>query len=235
MKSKIGLLLFLVSSFAWAQPENRASIYVTGLGKVKVVPDQVQITFAVESTGPKGNELQKANMQKVDAVLKYLASQGIAPADIQTERVYLTDQFLYDRKKTNYIARQQITVLLKKIDTYDQIVVGLLDKGVNAIDNVQLMSSLSEQKKSEARKLAVENAKKKAAELAAAAEVKLGKAFNITDMSSDYAPTQFTKHLYAMAAESGDAATQSLAPGEMEIIVNIQATFLIDYSENKQQ
>ncbi len=233
MKSKMGLLLLLMSSFAWSQQDNRPSINVSGLGKVKVVPDQVEITFAVESTGPKGNELQKANMQKVDAVLKYLASQGIAPADIQTERVYLTDQFLYDRKKTNYIARQQITVLLKKIDTYDQIVVGLLDKGVNAIDNVQLKSSLAEQKKSEARKLAVESAKKKAAEIAAAAEVKLGKALNITDMSSDYMPTQFSKQVYAVAEMLSSDATQSLAPGEMEIIVNIQATYLIDYLDNK--
>ncbi|WP_298143657.1 SIMPL domain-containing protein [Flavobacterium sp.] len=229
MKSKIVWVLLLISSFGWSQIESKPIIYVTGLGKVRVVPDQVELTFAVETSGSKANEVQKSNMQKVDAVLKYLTSQGISSNDIQTERVYLNDQFLFERKKSNYVARQQITVLLKKIDSYDKIVEGLTEKGVNAIDNVQLKSSVAEQKKSEARKLAVESAKKKAAELAAASEVKLGKVFNITDMSSDYVPTQFTKQIYAMAENSMADATQSLAAGEMEIIVNIQATYLIEY------
>lgn len=219
----------LISSFGWSQIESKPIIYVTGLGKVRVVPDQVELTFAVETSGSKANEVQKSNMQKVDAVLKYLTSQGISSNDIQTERVYLNDQFLFERKKSNYVARQQITVLLKKIDSYDKIVEGLTEKGVNAIDNVQLKSSVAEQKKSEARKLAVESAKKKAAELAAASEVKLGKLFNITDMSSDYVPTQFTKQIYAMAESAMGDNSQSLAAGEMEIIVNIQATYLIEY------
>ncbi|OYQ46495.1 SIMPL domain-containing protein [Flavobacterium aurantiibacter] len=229
MKSKIVWVLLLISSFGWSQIESKPIIYVTGLGKVRVVPDQVELTFAVETSGSKANEVQKSNMQKVDAVLKYLTSQGISSNDIQTERVYLNDQFLFERKKSNYVARQQITVLLKKIDSYDKIVEGLTEKGVNAIDNVQLKSSVAEQKKSEARKLAVESAKKKAAELAAASEVKLGKLFNITDMSSDYVPTQFTKQIYAMAESAMGDNSQSLAAGEMEIIVNIQATYLIEY------
>lgn len=229
MKSKIVWVLLLISSFGWSQIENKPIIYVTGLGKVRVVPDQVELTFAVETTGSKANEVQKSNMQKVDAVLKYLTSQGISSNDIQTERVYLNDQFLFERKKSNYVARQQITVLLKKIDSYDKIVEGLTEKGVNAIDNVQLKSSVAEQKKSEARKLAVESAKKKAAELAAASEVKLGKVFNITDMSSDFVPTQFTKQIYAVAESAMGDNSQSLAAGEMEIIVNIQATYLIEY------
>ncbi len=233
MKSKIVMILLLISSFAWSQVDSKPIIYVTGIGKVKVVPDQVEITFAVETSGTKAAEVQKSNMQKVDGVLKYLASQGIASTDIQTERVYLNDDFWFGRKKSNFLARQQITVLLKKIDSYDKIVEGLTEKGVNAIDNVQLKSSVAEQKKSEARKLAVESAKRKAAELAAAAEVKLGKVFNITDMSSDYTPTQFTKRAYELAMSVADDAPQSLAAGEMEIIVNIQATYLIDYAEGK--
>lgn len=222
----IALTFFMALSQIHAQ-ESKSLVTVTGEGKVKVVPDEVSVSVSVVSKGVKATDVKKANDSKIDAVLKYLKKMGVAAADFQTKRVSLNDQYDYEKKKHNYVANQSIQILLRDLSKYDEIMEGLVDAGINKIEQVEFQSSKIELYKSEVRKLAVQNAKVKAQDYAGALGQKIGAAYTITENSAD----NFVVPRYAMMemkmVEEGHQSNETLAPGEIEITANVSVSFFL--------
>jgi uncharacterized protein YggE len=229
MKKVFLLLLTIVTMSAQAQ-EFKAFPLVTvnGEGKVKVTPDQVTISVSVVSKGNKAVDVKKENDTKIDAVIKYIKKMSIAKEDYQTQRVYLNDEYDYEKKKHNYVATQTLTILLKDLSKYDELMEGLVETGINNINNVEFKSSKLEIHKSEARKLAVQNAKLKAADFVSGLGQKVGKAFTINDNS----PVDYPQPRYAaMAMKMADSAfgsNETLAVGEIEVTANVSVSFILE-------
>lgn len=226
------LLLMLVTVFtvtAHAQDYRQpALVNVNGEGKIKVAPDQASITVSVESKGSKAADVKKENDTKIDAVLKYIKKMNIAPQDFQTQRVYLNDEYDYQKKKHNYVATQTITILLKDLSKYDEMMEGLVDTGINNISNIEFKTSKLETLKTEARKLAVKNAKVKAEDLVSVLGQKAGKAFSMTDNSSvDYPQPRYEMKMMNVAADAM-GGNQTLAVGEIEITSNVSVSFYLE-------
>lgn len=226
------VLLMLVTVFtvaAHAQDFRQpALVNVNGEGKIKVAPDQAGITVSVESKGTKAADVKKENDTKIDAVIKYIKKMGIAPADYQTQRVYLNDEYDYQKKKHNYVATQTINILLKDLTKYDEMMEGLVETGINNISNVEFKTSKLESLKTEARKLAVQNARNKANDLVSVLGQKAGKAFSITDNSSiDYPQPRYEMKVMAMA-DQAFGGNQTLAVGEIEVTSNVSISFLLE-------
>jgi uncharacterized protein len=204
-------------------------ITVAGEGKVKVTPDQVHITVSVESKGTKAAEVKKENDTKTDAIIKFITKMNIDKKDYQTQRVYLSDQYDYERKKHNYVASQTISILLKDLTKYETFMEGIVDSGINTISDVRFKSSKFEEYQAAARKLAVKDAKSKAEDYVGVLGQKVGKAFSIHDNSS---PSEFPRPMYAMMAKSADmemaSSNQTLAVGEIEIIANVSISFILE-------
>ena len=230
MKNSILILAFLTAFLTHSQEVKQIPlISVNGEGKVKVIPDQVAISVSLESKGAKAADVKKENDLKIDAVLKFIKKMNIDKKDFQTQRVSLNDQFDYQKKKHNYVATQTVVIDLKDLTKYDDLMEGLMDAGINNINGVQFTSSKLEIYKSEARKLAIKEAKLKAEDYVSVLGQKVGKAFTITDNSQNYNPIQ--NRMYAMAAKSFDIESEpreTLAIGEIEIIINVQVTFLLE-------
>lgn len=228
MKKKllIALTFFMAMGQINAQ-ELKPMITVTGEGKIKVTPDQVSISVSVESKGIKATDVKKENDTKVDGVLKFIKKMGIAKEDFQTTRVSLNDQYDFDKKKHNYVALQSIQILIKDLAKYDEIMEGLVDSGINNIGNIDFQSSKVEMYKSEARKLAIQNAKLKAQDYVGALGQKMGMAFTIVDNSQD----NYSRPRYEMMAmKMGDSAfggKETLAIGEIEVSANVSVSFLL--------
>lgn len=222
----IAVTFFMALSQINAQ-ETKPMITVSGEGKVKVVPDQVSISIAVESKGTKAAEVKKVNDTKVDAVLKYIKKMGVAPADFQTTRVSLNDQYDYEKKKHNYVAYQSIQILVKDLAKYDELMEGLVDTGINNIQNIEFQSSKIEMYKSEARKLAVQNAKAKAQDYVGALGQKIDAAYTITDQSQEYFPQPRYAMMDMKMMEESSAGNETLATGEIEVVANVSVSFLL--------
>lgn len=222
----IALTFFLTAVSMNAQEfKSIPSITVVGEGKVKVVPDQVSISVSVQSKGTKAADVKKENDTKVDGVIKFIKKMGIAAQDYKTTRVTLNDQYDYDKKKHNYVAVQSIEILIKDLAKYDQIMEGLVDSGINNIGNIDFQSSKLEVHKSEARKLAILNAKVKAQDYVGALGQKLGAAYTIIDNSQDnfYRPRYETMAMKAY--DGGSSNNETLAIGEMEVTANVSVSF----------
>ncbi|WP_366183699.1 SIMPL domain-containing protein [Flavobacterium ovatum] len=230
MKKIILVLTVFVMTMSYAQEIKLIpQINVSGEGKVKVVPDQALITATVETKGTMAKEVKKQNDQQVESVLKLIKKMNLNPADYKTQRVALNPQYDYEKKKHNYNATQTIEITLKDLSKYDELMEGLVENGINRIDNVSFQSSKMAQYESEARKLAIKEAKSKAEDYVSVVGQKIGRALTITDNSQGYSPQPVYARMKTMVI-SEDASTprETLAAGEIEITANVNVSFLLD-------
>lgn len=229
MKKALTILSVFFLSFAQAQETKQIpQISATGEGKVKVTPDQASISVTVETKGNNAKDVKNQNDTKIDAVLKFIKKMNVAPADFKTERVALNPQYDYEKKKHNYNATQTIVILLRDLGKYDDLMEGLVNEGINRIDAVTFQSSKLAQYQSEARKLAMKDAKLKAEDYVSVLGQKVGKAFTIVDNSQIYYP----QPTYAMMRKSEDMDVneprETLALGEITITANVMVSFILD-------
>ncbi len=231
MKKTFLILFTAVVTAASAQviEQPKPQISVNGEGKVKVVPDQAFISVSVETKGNNATDVKKQNDATVEKVVQYLKGTKLPKEDVQTKRVSLNPQYDYDKKKYNYMATQTIEILLKDLNQYDAVMAGLVDSGINRINNVEFKSSKLALHQSEARKLAMQEAKLKAQDYVSVLGQKVGKAIMINDNSQIYNPQPV---YYAMAktedAMGGGAPRETVAIGEINIIANVTVSFLLE-------
>ena len=230
MKTTVLILvtLFALTTQAQDQRPQVPQISVTGEGKVKITPDQVVINVGFQNTGKDAKEVKNLNDEVVDKVIKFLKKSGIPATDYKTNNVSLYKNYDYEKKKYNFQASQSLTILLKDLSKYDDVMMGLNDAGVNSINGVEFKSSKMEDYEREARKNAILNAKQKAQDYVSVLGQKVGKAVLITDNSQSYAPQPMYKgNMMAMAADGG-GQRETLAVGELEIITNVSVTFALE-------
>ncbi len=228
MKKSILILATLFMTMSYAQELKQVPmINVSGEGKIKVIPDQASITISIETKGSKADDVKKDNDKKMDAILKFIKKSAIAKEDFQTQRVSLNPNYDYEKKKYNYVATQTVQILLKDLSKYDSLMEGLIDAGVNRVDNVVFKSSNMVQLQSDARKLAMKDAKAKAEDYVSVLNQKIGKAITISDNSQVYYPQPV---MYAMKtmANSDSAPRETLAAGEIEITANVTVSFILE-------
>jgi uncharacterized protein len=227
---KLILLLVMATSTIFAQDVKQVpQISVSGEGKIKVVPDEAMITVSVENTSKDAAEAKKANDEVADKVLKLIKQKGIATTDFQTQRMNLYKNYDYNTKKSNYVANQTIAIHLKDLSKYDDLMMALVETGINGIQEVEFKSSKIKELEKQARKEALLDALAKAEDYVSVLKgQKVGKALLINDNSQTYYPQPQFKAVRAMAIESDAVQKETIAIGEIEIIATVTATFVLE-------
>jgi uncharacterized protein YggE len=228
---KVVVIAFAMFTIA-LQAQEKAQIpqiSVSGEGKISVKPDQVSINFGVENTGKDAVEVKRLNDETVDKVLKFIKDFGIPSSDFKTTDVSLNRNYDYEKKKYNYRASQSITIILKELSKYDGLTMGLVDNGINNINNIEFKSSKLEEYKSDARKLAMKDAKHKAEDYVIVLNQKIGKAITISDTTQAYFPQPMFKMAMADSGLPGNTPQkETLAAGEIEVVANVSVSFILD-------
>lgn len=228
---KIVLLLVMATSSIFAQEVKQIpQISVSGEGKIKVVPDQAKIVVSVQNTAKDATEAKKANDDVTDKVLKLIKSKGIDAKDFQSQRVNLYQNYDYNTKKKNYVANQTISIHLKDLSKYDDLMMNLVETGINGIQGVEFMSSKIKELEKQARKDALLDAKSKAEDyVSVLSGQKLGKVLVITDNShTNYPQPMYRTAMKSMAMESDSYSKETLAIGEIEINSTVAVTFELE-------
>jgi len=229
MKKLILILMTFIATMTHAQEQKQIpQVSVSGEGKVMVKPDHIVINFGVENTGKDATEVKKLNDETVDKVVKFVKKFGVPTSDFQTTSVSLNRNYDYEKKKYNYQASQTISITLKDITKYDSLMMGLVDNGINNISDVEFKSSKIEEYKSEARKLAMKDAKHKAEDYVYVLNQKIGKAILITDTTQSYYPPPVMYKADRMVAEAAGAPRETLAVGEIEVVANVSVSFILE-------
>ena len=229
MKKVILVLSLIFMQISYGQEVKQIpQIIVNGEGKVKVVPDQATIAATVETKGNNAKEVKKQNDEKIDAILKFIKKMNLAPADFKTQRVSLNPQYHYEKKKHSYNATQTIEILLRDLSNYDELMEGLVNQGINRIDNVTFQSSKMKQYESEARKLAMKEAKLKAEDYVSVLGQKVGRALTISDNSQTYYPQPMYVGMKTMQSNDMSAPRETLAAGEITITATVTVNFILE-------
>ena len=229
MKKLVLFLTILFMTMSYGQETKQIpQINVNGEGKVKIAPDQVSISATVETKGNNAKDVKKQNDEKIDAVLKFIKKMNIPTADFRTKQVALNPQYDYEKKKTSYNAVQTVEILLKDLSKYDELMEGLVQQGINRIDKVSFESSKLAQYQSEARKIAMKDAKAKAEDYVSVLGQKVGKAFVISDNSQVYHPQPMYAAMRMKESADTVASNETMAIGEIEITANVSVSFILD-------
>ena len=201
----------------------------SGEGKVYTKPDIALVTLSVVTNSSTVAGVQDKNTKKMNSVIDFLKKTGIEDKDIKTTNYQLYPQYNYEYTKIPQIIGYEITqsleVKIRNLDKVGEILEGSTNAGVNQVSSLYFKVDKDEVFKSQARALAIIDAKKKAEETARQLGIKLGKLTGFSE-SSGYNPYP----IYAKSAEGmgGGGATPDIQVGENEILVNVTLTFEID-------
>ena len=228
---KVAIILMTIFAMQAQAQEQKAipQISVTGEGKITVVPDQAVVTVGVQNSGKEAAEVKNLNDATIDKVIKFLKKSGIPATDYRTNNVSLYKNYDYEKKKYNYQANQNLSITLKDLSKYDEIMMGLNESGINSIQGVEFKSSKLEEHERAARKQAMQNAKQKATDYVSVLGQKVGKALLISDNSATIYPQPMFKGVMMDAMSmGGQESRETLAVGEIVIHANVTVSFILE-------
>ncbi|MBC7448893.1 MAG: SIMPL domain-containing protein [Hymenobacteraceae bacterium] len=207
-------------------------VSVTGIGEIKVVPDQVMLRMGVETRADKLEDAKRDNDAKMKAMLAVLKQKGIEAKDVQTDYLSIQPQYPMDApgnvriQPIGYSVRRNATVLLRKVDKFDDVLSSLIASGSNTVDNIDFRTSKLEEYRQQARLLAIRAAKEKATTLTGAVGSKLGRAYSINEENNVYQPVMYNK-MMAMSDAGGESGP-TISPGEITVTTTVQASFVME-------
>lgn len=229
----VGLLWVATLSQVQAQQQPLPPLVnVTGLGEVRVQPTEVIVNLGVET---RENSLKAARSEtdkKAAAIINYLKKQGVDEKDMQTS--YVTLQPVYNGAEYGkvapdfYLAQKNMTVKIKKLNKFDEVMAGIYKVGVNQVNGINFQVGDVEKLKTEARKRAVADAKQKATTLATTLDAKVGRVYQINESEGGGGPRPLYKTAM-MESEALDASGPSIAGGEVVVTSKVNVSFLLDH------
>lgn len=223
------LSLSLVSLGCSSLPKGLRTISVTGQGLVSSVPDQVEIAIGIENNGKNVKDVKKENDQSMARILSAAKEFKVDEKDLQSEYVRIDAEYVPDERgnapRKSFVARRTVRILLRDMNSYDALIAKLFDAGANVLNNVDFRSSKRLALESDARKLAIADAKKKAALMAGELGLSLGKAVEISDQAIGSEGPSHRGGMMAMAKVAMDSAGPTLAAGQLEVASQVGIIF----------
>lgn len=166
-----------------------STITVDGVGNVAMTPDTAAITLGVNIFAATLKEAQTQATGQMNAVIAVLKQAGIAEKDIQTSNYSVSVNQNYGNNGVpgeivGYTVNNQVTVIVRTLPKLGAILDAAVTAGANAIWGISFYVNDPTDAATQARTLAVQDAKAHAEEIAAAAGGKLGKILSITETAS---------------------------------------------------
>src|SRR5215211_6783731 len=198
-------------------PDQRRTITVSGVAKVRGTPDLLTMTLGVSSRGRSVGEALDRNNAAIQKVMDVLADGGVDKKDIQTTNFAIGP--VRDDKSTitGYSVSNLLTVQLRDLAKAG----GIIDKSATAGGDDVVMNGVSftfddaSDLVAQARAEAVKRARAQADELARAAGVELGDVLTISESTPDQGP------ILSAPSERAAGADVAIEPGTEELSVQV--------------
>jgi uncharacterized protein YggE len=160
-----------------------------GSAVIRVDPDIASIHFAISKTESHPKESFRVVRETSKKVADYL-QRAAFKKETNSSRISLSQDWEHyggTSKFIGYTARAGFHTILFNLDQLENLLVGLVDSGVNEISNVNFQTRRLKELREEARRKSVEAAVAKAENYCLAARVKLGGVVHIEDGNPDTA------------------------------------------------
>jgi len=234
-------LATLIASPALAQRGgDDRTIVVSGDAEVRVTPDQIILTLGVSANDMVLAEAKHKSDEKSASLLKALDKQGIAKKDIQSDYIKIEPRYSdwrkTDRDFLGYFVDKTYVVTIRDIDKFEAILSAALESGAEYVHGIQFITTELKKHRDEAREKALQAARTKATNMAAALDMKIGRALSIQENGSRwYMPyNSWGRAGRALLSQTvvqapvGDTAADgsgTLEPGKISVTANVSVTF----------
>jgi uncharacterized protein YggE len=201
---------------------------VVGNGVATGIPDQCQLQVALNSMKESATDALATCAEIASMAIAAVGAVDVDHHEVQTKGLSLQDWFDQDKRHvTARVATYQLEVTVRPIDGVGAVLAALAASAGDALQlrGMQLGVTDPEPMRRVARRLAVEDAKRKASELSQSAGVRLGSILAIED---DGARSQASYRLSARAMSVTAASSVPIEPGEVSAVSSITITYAIE-------
>ena len=164
--------------------DDRPKITVNGEAVVKVQPDQIIITFGIETWDKNIMAAKQENNEIMKRAILVIKESGIPDKNIQTDYLSIEPRYGDNYKKRNFIGyfvRNTFVVTLAEPDKVENLVTGVLQSGVNYIHSINFQTTEFKKYREQARALALNAAKEKAEKMAGTLGQLIGNPIQISE------------------------------------------------------
>ncbi|MGZ6260153.1 MAG: SIMPL domain-containing protein [Candidatus Limnocylindrales bacterium] len=215
----------LVNAAATDEPHG---ITVHGTGRVTLKPDLATLSLGVTAQASSAATAQSNASKAMNSIVAAVKKLGVADADMVTQAVSLNPTYDYSAgsspRLTGYTATQTLSVKVRDLAKIGELIDASVAAGANQVGGVSFTVDDPAAATEQARKAAVEDAKKRAQTLAQSAGVALGVPISIVETSAP-APTPITFDKAVDAA--GAVAPTTVQVGTTEVVVDVEIIFAI--------
>lgn len=212
-----------------AAPENLRTLDVSGVGVVYLSPDVVYINIGVNTQNENASEAVAINKENTSAVIQAIKDFGVADKDVRTSNFSIWTNQQYDNfgqaTGTNYTVDNTVIVTIRDVDKLGDLLDAAIAAGANNIYSIQFDVEDKDDANKEARKLAVENAKVQAQDLADVSGLSLGDIQKIS-----YYESGASAYFYGGKGGGGGDAESSavpIQPGQLAVTVTVNMTYIV--------
>jgi len=226
------IFYFLTMINEKSQMDNNV-ITVTGNGEIYAKPDVGVIDISVKTEDKDVSKASDENNVKMSDITEMIKAQGVEEKDIKTSSYNINPVYQWEdktgkRSLTGYEVTQSINVKIRDLSKVGTIIAQATEKGANSVGNLYFIIDNDEQLKDDAKKLAIEDAKKKAKELEKTLGVKMVRIVNFSD--STYNPV-YSSYDYGygtgMKLESSAISAPTISTGQNKITSTVVITYAI--------
>ena len=202
---------------------NEKTLQVSGQGIVAATPDAYTLTMVIEERGAVVAKLNEQANAKLNAVVSFLLSQGVAEQQIQSMSVSLSPWYEHmpnGREHKGFVLSRKVRVTSNQLQNYDTVLDGAMKRGINRIDQFEFINSHPDEIYREALIAAVEDAKGRADLIAKQMGVTIAGVVSISESMSYNRPPVGVR----MRVQQEDAFS---LPGQTDTSAAVNVTFAI--------
>jgi uncharacterized protein YggE len=205
-----------------------------GEGRISAAPDKTEIVLGVDSRAAEPAAAAIDNNTKTAKILEAVRGLGVNEKDIQTVNVSLYPEYDYSEpvatpKVTGYLASNTVRITSHDIAQVGPVIDAAINAGATNVQGVTFgfTDETRRELENEARRIATEDALRRATALAQFSGVRLGDPISIVETSSGGTippPIYYAPEL----GGGGTTADTQIQPGSLEIVLTVNVTYEID-------
>jgi uncharacterized protein YggE len=203
-------------------------IAVVGTGVATGIPDQCKLQIALNSMKETAADALSACAHIATTAIAAVGDVDVEHHEVQTTGLSLQDWFDKDQRQvTARVATYQLDITIRPVEGVGPVLAALSASVGDALQvrGIQLGVKDPEPLRSQARRLAVEDGRKKAAELSQSAGVRLGAILSIEDAT---ARSQVLSVPFARTMSASSASGMPIESGEVSAVSSITITYAIE-------
>ena len=224
--------LVLVESGTAAEGDKIADrlVNVSASGRIAVVPDIARISAGVMTEADTTREALNRNKAVMVKLIDGLKAAGIAANDIQTSSLTVSARYTQGKEGrpsmvSGYTVSNQVRLTVRDLSRLGNILDQTITLGANQTHGIAFEVSNAETLEDDARKLAMENARRRAQVYATAAGAQLGPVLRVSEGGLFDDNTLF--RIDKFSGRDSVAASVPVEVGTQSLTVSVQVTYAL--------